>query len=105
MPLVSSLSAGSGGTNSLAPPDSPRTSSQTPYSQDAYALETGVDGGASQLSAALHGRGVRALSSGFAPTVLQWKVGLLADEAYCDTLLGRLDAALGDVEQGRAGAA
>jgi hypothetical protein len=37
--------------------------------------------------------------------VLQWKLGLLADGAYCDMLLGRLDAALGAVEQGRAGAA
>jgi len=104
VPLVSSLSAGSGGTHSIPPPDS-RTGSQTPYYYDAHALETGVDGGAIQLSSALHGRGVWAMFSGFAPSVLQWVVGLLVDDAYCDTLLDRLDAALGDVEQGRTGAA
>lgn len=69
-------------------------------------LETGVDGGAIRLSRALYARGVWAMFSGFAPSVLQWKVGLLADDAYCDELMGRLDAALGDVErQGAPGAA
>lgn len=63
-------------------------------------LETGQDGGAIRLSRALYGRGVWAMFSGFAPSVLQWKVGLLADEAYCDELLARLDAALTDVESG-----
>jgi acetylornithine/succinyldiaminopimelate/putrescine aminotransferase len=63
-------------------------------------LETGQDGGAVRLSRALYGRGVWAMFSGFAPSVLQWKVGLLADEAYCDELLARLDAALTDVESG-----
>jgi acetylornithine/succinyldiaminopimelate/putrescine aminotransferase len=63
-------------------------------------LETGEGGGAVRLSRALYGRGVWAMFSGFAPSVLQWKVGLLADEAYCDELLARLDAALTDVESG-----
>jgi acetylornithine/succinyldiaminopimelate/putrescine aminotransferase len=63
-------------------------------------LETSQDGGAIKLSRALYGRGVWAMFSGFAPSVLQWKVGLLADEAYCDELLARLDAALMDVESG-----
>ena len=63
-------------------------------------LETGRDGGAIELSRALYGRGVWAMFSGFAPSVLQWKVGLLADDAYCDELLARLDAALTDVESG-----
>jgi acetylornithine/succinyldiaminopimelate/putrescine aminotransferase len=66
-------------------------------------LETAGDGGAIRLSRALYQRGVWAMFSGFAPSVLQWKVGLLADAAYCDALLERLDAALGDVE--RAGSA
>ena len=66
-------------------------------------LETGADGGAIRLSRALYARGVWAMFSGFAPSVLQWKVGLLADDAYCDTLLDRLDAALGDVEAQGAG--
>jgi acetylornithine/succinyldiaminopimelate/putrescine aminotransferase len=65
-------------------------------------LETGVDGGAIRLSHALYDRGVWAMFSGFAPSVLQWKVGLLADDAYCETLLERLDAALTDVEAGGA---
>lgn len=68
-------------------------------------LETAADGGAVRLSRALYERGVWAMFSGFAPSVLQWKVGLLADDAYCDALLERLDAALGDVERQGAGAA
>jgi acetylornithine/succinyldiaminopimelate/putrescine aminotransferase len=62
-------------------------------------LETAGEGGAIRLSRALYARGVWAMFSGYAPSVLQWKVGLLADDAYCDTLLERLDAALGDVER------
>jgi hypothetical protein len=37
--------------------------------------------------------------SAFAPSVLQFKVGLLVDDATCDLLLERLDTAIGDVEQ------
>jgi putrescine aminotransferase len=56
--------------------------------------------GAVQLSAALYKRGVWAMFAGFDPSVLQWKPGLLVDEAYCDAVLERLDAALADVEAG-----
>jgi len=62
-------------------------------------LETAADLGGMQLSRALYRRGVWAMFSGFAPSVLQFKVGLLVDDAYCDLLLERLDAALGDVEK------
>jgi acetylornithine/succinyldiaminopimelate/putrescine aminotransferase len=62
-------------------------------------LDTGRDGGGIRLSGALYRRGVWAMFSGFAPSVLQWKVGLLADDAYCDALRERLDAALTDVER------
>lgn len=63
------------------------------------ALETGGDLGGMQLSRALYRRGVWAMFAGFAPSVLQFKVGLLVDDAYCDQLRDRLDAALGDVEK------
>jgi putrescine aminotransferase len=58
-----------------------------------------IDGalGAMQLSRALYARGVWAMFSGFDPSVLQFKPGLLVDGAYVDDLLGRLDLALGDM--------
>ena len=62
-------------------------------------LETASDLGGMQLSRALYPRGVWAMFSGFAPSVLQFKVGLLVDDATCDLLLERLDAALGDIEE------
>lgn len=62
-------------------------------------LETASSLGGMQLSRALYPRGVWAMFSGFAPSVLQFKVGLLVDDAYCDELLTRLDLALGDVER------
>ncbi len=62
-------------------------------------LETAADLGGMQLSRALYRRGVWAMFSGFAPSVLQLKVGLLVDDAYCDLFLEKLDAALGDVEK------
>ncbi|MCC6764269.1 MAG: aspartate aminotransferase family protein [Deltaproteobacteria bacterium] len=65
-------------------------------------LETASELGGMQLSRALYPRGVWAMFSGFAPSVLQFKVGLLVDDAYCDELLARLDLALGDVERERA---
>ena len=61
-------------------------------------LETASSLGGMQLSRALYRRGVWAMFSGFAPSVLQFKVGLLVDDAYCELLLERLDAALNDVE-------
>jgi acetylornithine/succinyldiaminopimelate/putrescine aminotransferase len=62
-------------------------------------LETAGDLGGMQLSRALYRHGVWAMFAGFAPSVLQFKVGLLADDAYCDLLLERLDAALADIER------
>lgn len=61
-------------------------------------LETAGELGGMQLSRALYPRGVWAIFSGFALSVLQFKVGLRIDDATCDLLLERLDAALGDVE-------
>ncbi len=61
-------------------------------------LETGSSLGGMQLSRALYRRGVWAMFSGFAPSVLQFKVGLLVDDEYCRVLLERLDAALTDIE-------
>jgi len=60
-------------------------------------LELDGDIGAVQLSQALYRRGVWAMFSGFDLSVLQLKPGLLVDRAYCDELLRRLEAALGDV--------
>jgi acetylornithine/succinyldiaminopimelate/putrescine aminotransferase len=62
-------------------------------------LETASSLGGMQLSRALYPRGVWAMFAGFAPSVLQFKVGLLVDDAYCDDLFARLDLALGDVER------
>jgi hypothetical protein len=58
--------------------------------------------GGVRLSQALYRRNVWAMFAAFDTSVLQWKPGLLVDDAYCDTLLERLDAALGDVERERA---
>jgi len=62
-------------------------------------LETASELGGMQLSGALYRHGVWAMFAGFAPSILQFKVGLLVDDAYCDLLLERLDAALGEVER------
>ena len=63
------------------------------------ALEVEGAWGGVELSRALYERGVWAMFSGFDLSVLQWKPGLLIDDAYCDELLERLDAALGDLER------
>ncbi len=65
-------------------------------------LECEGSGGAVQLSRTLYQHGVWAMFSGFDPSVLQWKPGLLVDEAYCDLLLERLDTALGALSAGSA---
>ncbi len=54
--------------------------------------------GAVRLSAALYRHGVWAIFAGFDLSVLQFKPGLLVDEAYCDEVLGRLDSAIAEVE-------
>ena len=59
-------------------------------------LETDGALGGMQLSRALYRRGVWAMFSGFDPSVLQFKPGLLIDDAYVTELLERLDAGLGD---------
>jgi acetylornithine/succinyldiaminopimelate/putrescine aminotransferase len=61
-------------------------------------LETAGELGGMQLSRALYRHGVWAMFSGFAPSVLQWKVGLVLDDPTSDLLLQRLDSALRDVE-------
>ncbi|HZR84532.1 MAG TPA: aminotransferase class III-fold pyridoxal phosphate-dependent enzyme [Candidatus Binatia bacterium] len=57
--------------------------------------------GGVRLSRALYERGVWAMFAAFEMSVLQFKPGLLVDDAYCDTLLERLDTALGDLERER----
>jgi len=54
--------------------------------------------GALLMAKALYDNGVWAMFSGFDLSVLQWKPGLLIDEAYCDTALERLEAAIEAVE-------
>ena len=54
--------------------------------------------GGVDLSRALYRHGVWAIFSGFDLSVLQFKPGLLIDEAYCDELIERIDAALTDLE-------
>jgi acetylornithine/succinyldiaminopimelate/putrescine aminotransferase len=65
-------------------------------------LETDHPLGALQLSRALYRRGVWAIFAGFDLSVLQFKPGLLVDEAYCDDVLDRLDTALADLARGDA---
>lgn len=59
-------------------------------------LETDGALGGMQLSRALYRRGVWAMFSGFDPSVLQFKPGLLIDDAYTTELLERLDLGLAD---------
>jgi len=61
-------------------------------------LECHGELGGVRLSRALYQRGVWAMFAGFDTSVLQFKPGLLLDDATCDELLDRLDRALGDVE-------
>ena len=61
-------------------------------------LEVEGDLGGIELSRALYRHGVWAIFSGFDLSVLQFKPGLLVDEAYCDELIEKLDAALTEIE-------
>jgi acetylornithine/succinyldiaminopimelate/putrescine aminotransferase len=63
-------------------------------------LELSDATGALQLSPALYRHGVWAIFAGFDFSVLQFKPGLLVDEAYCDELLQRVEAAIKEVERG-----
>ncbi len=62
-------------------------------------LEVEGKAGALELSKALYDRGVWAMFSGFDLSVLQFKPGLLVDDAYCELLLERVDAAFADLER------
>jgi acetylornithine/succinyldiaminopimelate/putrescine aminotransferase len=50
--------------------------------------------GGAQMTGELYKRGLWAMFASFDPSVLQFKPGLLVDEAYCDEALQRLDDAL-----------
>ena len=49
------------------------------------------------LSQTLYRHGVWAIFAGFDLSVLQWKPGLLVDDAWCGEVLDRLDAALAEL--------
>ncbi len=51
------------------------------------------DGGL-RMSGALYQHGIWAMFAGYDPSVLQFKPGLLVDDAYCDEALERLESAL-----------
>jgi len=55
--------------------------------------------GGLMMSAGLYKRGVWAMFAGFDRSVLQWKPGLLMDDASCDEALEAFEAALCDVKQ------
>lgn len=54
--------------------------------------------GALRMSGALYREGVWAMFSGFDLSVLQWKPGLLVDQAYADEALARFERALATVQ-------
>ncbi len=60
-------------------------------------LETAEPMGAVKLSQTLYRHGVWAIFAGFDLSVLQWKPGLLVDDAWCGEVLDRLDAALAEL--------
>lgn len=60
-------------------------------------LELDDPAGAISLAPVLYRHGVWAMFAGFDFSVLQFKPGLLVDEAYCDVLLERLEKALAEV--------
>ena len=70
-----------------------------PVARLVIGLETSRELGGMELSRALYPRGVWAMFSAFAPSVLQFKPGLLVDDATCDDLLDRLESAIGDIER------
>jgi acetylornithine/succinyldiaminopimelate/putrescine aminotransferase len=65
-------------------------------------LEIVGEAGGMELARALYQHGVWAMFAGFDLSVLQFKPGLLVDEPYCDTLLARVDEALGALEHAAA---
>ena len=59
--------------------------------------------GALSMVPALYTEGIWAMFSGFDPSVLQWKPGLLVDSVYADEALERFERALSAVEGARGG--
>ncbi len=56
--------------------------------------------GALRMAPALFEQGVWAMFAGFDPSVIQWKPGLLVDEAYADDAIARVERALVALESG-----
>ncbi len=59
-----------------------------------FALGFNADMGGMQMAAALYKEGLWAMFAGYDRRYLQFKLGLLADRAFCDEALGKLEAAL-----------
>lgn len=57
--------------------------------------------GALEMVPALVAEGIWAMFSGFDPSVLQWKPGLLIDESYAEDALARFERAITNVENAR----
>jgi acetylornithine/succinyldiaminopimelate/putrescine aminotransferase len=57
--------------------------------------------GALEMVPALVAEGIWAMFSGFDPSVLQWKPGLLIDESYAEDALARFERAITNVESAR----
>jgi putrescine aminotransferase len=57
-------------------------------------LEFDAPDGGMRMSGALYQNGIWAMFAGYDPSVLQFKPGLLVDEAYCDEALERLERAV-----------
>ena len=54
--------------------------------------------GALTMASALYRHGIWAMFSGFDPSVLQWKPGLLVDREYADEAIERFERAISEVE-------
>lgn len=63
-----------------------------------FALGFDDPNGGLRMTAALYKAGLWAMFASFDPRYIQFKLGLLADHAYCDEALGRLADALKEVE-------
>ncbi len=70
-----------------------------------FALRFAGDHGALVMAAELYRAGLWAMPAGFDRSVLQFKLGLLVDDAYCDEALEKLDGALARVGGGPSGSA
>ena len=61
-----------------------------------FALRFRDEYGAFEMAAKLYRAGLWAMPAAFDPSVLQFKLGLLVDQAYCDEALGKLREALSE---------